>query len=381
MLRKFILTIALCLLPLSFAATTFAAAQNPPPIIGGTLLPGVNAGISQQAGSNQGQKELNWIQTVFFKNTINKLIGWAAALAVVFLIIGGYQYLTAFGSDDQIKQAHKTITWSLVGVVLAMLAFAVVQIVVNLKFSSGAAGANLLAADAVSATYKQELEAIIPCFGSSCQVEEIAALPQGNFRDEFLPLVARFLIYAMGAVSFVIFFAAGAILVFSWGEEETTKKAKNAIVWGVTGIAFAAVSYILVKGLSEIDYMKKVTPTSVTTSQSTPASSTSAASQTGSKVAQECLNLANNNITDCKTCCNNYGLNSADFTTCQNSCATGAAAAGVKIPGEGGATCGGGKGVCKDYGTGWSGCWANFSTYEAGNADCRSERCCVQNSQ
>lgn len=350
MLRKFIVTIALCFLPLSFAV----AATNPPPIIGGTLLPGVNSNISQQAGSTQGQKELNWLQTVFFKSTINKLIGWAAALAVVFVIVGGYQYLTAVGNDEQIKKAHKTITWSLIGVALAMLAFAIVQIVVNLKLSSTSStssttttttstanvSADLLSA-AVTSSYNNEIQSIVPCFGGNCAVSEVAALPQGNFRDDFLPTIARFLIYAMGIISFIVFFASGAILVFSWGEEEATKKAKNAIVWGITGIAFAAASYLLVKGISSINYMQTTTPTSTIAS-------------TAQSVIQ--------------------GVTSGSSTSTTNSTTSTATA------GEGGAACGGGRGICKDYGAGWSGCWAGYSTYAAGNADCRSQRCCVLDS-
>ncbi|MDD5179589.1 MAG: pilin, partial [Candidatus Gracilibacteria bacterium] len=368
------------LLPLSFAL----AATNPPPIIGGTLLPGVNAGISQQTGSTQGEKELNWLQNVFFKNTINKLIGWTAALSVVFLIIGGYQYLTAIGNDDQIKKAHKTITWSLIGVALAMLAFAIVQIVVNLKFSN--TSANLLSA-AVTSSYSKELQSIIPCFGGSCAVSEVAALPQGDFRDEFLPTIARFLIYAMGAVSFIIFFVAGAILVFSWGEEDLTKKAKNAIVWGITGIAFAAASYLLVKGISSIDYMK--TSTSTTTSQSTAAAAkttataaggTDADGQAGYQAAQNCLSV-NDTVATCKSCCADQELNTFALSSCNDNCIivpkAAAATATTVVAGEGGAACGGGKGTCKNYGTGWSGCWAGYSAYDAGAADCRSEKCCV----
>jgi len=406
MLRKFILTIALSLLPLSFAlaatttSTTAAATkttatttatkttttQNPPPIIGGTLLPGVNAGINQQTGSNQGEKELNWLQNVFFKNTLNKLIGWTAALSVVFLILGGYQYLTAIGNDEQIKKAHKTITWSLVGVILAMLAFAIVQIVVNLKLSSSKTSASLLSA-AVTSSYNQELQSIVPCFGGNCTASEVAALPQGDLRDEFLPLVARFLIYAMGAVSFVIFFVSGAILVFSWGEEEATKTAKNAIVWGITGIAFAAASYLLVKGISSIDYMK--TSTSTTTSQSTAAAAkttataaggTDADGQAGYQAAQNCLSV-NDTVAACKSCCADQELNTFALSSCNDNCIivpkAAAATATTVVAGEGGAACGSGKGTCKSYGTGWSGCSAGYSAYDAGASDCRSEKCCI----
>jgi hypothetical protein len=86
------------------------------------------------AGANDSAGFLLWLKGTVFAKLIDTLIGWTGALAVVFLIYGGYQYLTAFGNEEQVKEAHKTITWSLAGVALALLAFAIVQIVVNIDF-------------------------------------------------------------------------------------------------------------------------------------------------------------------------------------------------------------------------------------------------------
>ena len=223
--------------------------SKPPGLIGGSLLPGTSEEVkeairAQEGDLNAAEKGLQWLQTTFIKNIINQLIGWTAALAVVFLVIGGYQYLTAIGNEEQIKAAHKTITWSLVGLLLAMLAFAIVQILVNIEFD---APANLLAADV-----SQDVEKILP-FTDWEKVKEIGNLPQGDFKTEFLPVVARFMIYGMAFVAFLVFFVAGAWLVVGWGNEESVKKAKNAIIWGVVGLAFAAASYALVKGLLGVD--------------------------------------------------------------------------------------------------------------------------------
>jgi len=85
-------------------------------------------------------------------------------------------------------------------------------------------------------------------------VNEIKNLPQANLRDELLPIVARFLIYGMAFVAFLVFFAAGTWLVIGWGEEESTKKAKSAIIWAIVGLAFAAGSYFLVKGIIDLNF-------------------------------------------------------------------------------------------------------------------------------
>jgi len=215
---------------------------RPPSLIGGDLLPGT--GNPAEALRNNSS---DWLQNIFLNKVINILIGLTAALAVVFIILGGYQYLTSVGNDEQIKTAHKTIIWGLVGVLIAMLAFAIVQILVNINFD--AVQSNLL-----SATDQKAVEEILPFVDDTWSGEAaVKNLPKAEFKKEFLPVVARFLIYGMAFVSSLVFFVAGVWLVVGWGEEESTKKAKNAITWAITGLAFAAASYILVKGLLGID--------------------------------------------------------------------------------------------------------------------------------
>lgn len=226
------------------AHMTPTAAQKakliPPKLIGGELLPGTEEEIQKEIEEDA----TGWLQNTFLKNLIDNAIGWTAALAVLFLIIGGYQYLTAAGDEEKIKNAHKAITFSLVGLLLALLAFAIVQIVVNIQFSD--TEARLLAAD---------VKDILPFAEEEWEggVKEIENLPKADFKEEFLPIIARLLIYGMASVAFLVFLFAGAYLVVGWGEEASVKKAKDTITWAITGLAFAAVSYILVRGMLGID--------------------------------------------------------------------------------------------------------------------------------
>ncbi|MFH1546586.1 MAG: hypothetical protein ABIE14_04375 [Patescibacteria group bacterium] len=264
MFRKIFITLAIGFF--TFASALVAVADDasntsdstPPDLIGGSLLPGTSIEVKTAVGKETekdgntliaAEKQLQWLQTTFLKNVINQLIGWTAALAVVFLVIGGYQYLTAVGNDEQIKSAHKTITWSLAGLLLAMLAFAIVQILVNIDFNAPAPAANLLVAD-VAEDVKKILPFAEDDWGGDAAIKN---LPRGDFKTEFLPVVVRFLIYGMAFVAFLVFFVAGVWLVVGWGDEESVKKAKNAIVWGVVGLAFAAASYALVKGLLDVN--------------------------------------------------------------------------------------------------------------------------------
>lgn len=52
-------------------------------------------------------------------------------LAVLFVMIGGFRYVTAHGNEEQAEAAKKTLTHAIVGVVLVVLAFVIVRLITN----------------------------------------------------------------------------------------------------------------------------------------------------------------------------------------------------------------------------------------------------------
>lgn len=127
MFKKLIITILLSLL--SLPSMALAASDRVPDLIHGELLPG-----PEKDDANDPEKINTWFQKTLIKNLINTIIGIGAALSVVVLVIGGYMYLTAMGDEEQLQQAHKTILWALLGLALALLAFAIVQVIVSIDF-------------------------------------------------------------------------------------------------------------------------------------------------------------------------------------------------------------------------------------------------------
>lgn len=71
---------------------------------------------------------------------INILLGVAALVAVLFLVIGGFRYITSAGNDEQAKAGRKTIINALIGLVVIILAYVIVS-AVNKTVSSGGTGA------------------------------------------------------------------------------------------------------------------------------------------------------------------------------------------------------------------------------------------------
>lgn len=70
-----------------------------------------------------------------FQQISNTLIFLVGAIAVIMLIIGGLRYVTSNGEAASIKGAKDTITYAIIGIVVAILSFAAVSFVIG-RFST-----------------------------------------------------------------------------------------------------------------------------------------------------------------------------------------------------------------------------------------------------
>lgn len=66
---------------------------------------------------------------------INVIIGLVGFIAVVVLIIGGINFITSQGDTGKVTKARNTILYGVVGLVVALLAFAIVNFVLGSIFS------------------------------------------------------------------------------------------------------------------------------------------------------------------------------------------------------------------------------------------------------
>lgn len=132
-MRKFLIPIFISLAILcSTLSVTFAQTQAPPinPLQGDDsnqiYLPGANT------PANQG----DYIQNKFLPKVTSMIIALTGGLSLLFVIVSGIQILTAFEKEEQLAEAKKTLTWALIGFIISILSYAIVQIVVSINFTS-----------------------------------------------------------------------------------------------------------------------------------------------------------------------------------------------------------------------------------------------------
>lgn len=69
--------------------------------------------------------------TNIMKNIINTILFVLGIVAVIMIIIGGIRYVTSNGDSNQIKSAKDTILYSVIGLVVAIMAYAIVGFVLD----------------------------------------------------------------------------------------------------------------------------------------------------------------------------------------------------------------------------------------------------------
>jgi hypothetical protein len=87
---------------------------------GGTLVNGACEGGTKLFGPGS-----------IFQSIANTLIFVIGAVAVLMVIIGGLRYVLSGGDSAGVKSAKDTILYALIGVIVAALAYALVQFVIG----------------------------------------------------------------------------------------------------------------------------------------------------------------------------------------------------------------------------------------------------------
>ena len=118
-----------------FASVTMLA--QPVSAAGGTCP----TGTIKQGQSVNNLAECNVQDDNSLMPTIQAIINAALAVlglvAVIMIIMGGFNYMTSSGDTAKVTKARNTILYGVIGLVIALLAFAIVNFVLAEVFNGG----------------------------------------------------------------------------------------------------------------------------------------------------------------------------------------------------------------------------------------------------
>ena len=119
-----------------YVLTLIRMAQAAPITSGETII---SKPVGQGLLPGGGTEGVDIQSSVLFAKIIPFLISWginlAVGLAVIAVIWGGYQYMTAFGNEEKRSKGTRILTYALIGLVLALTAYGIVSILTSIQLS------------------------------------------------------------------------------------------------------------------------------------------------------------------------------------------------------------------------------------------------------
>lgn len=110
--KKILLTILMSLAFLAVPVMTLAA-------------PSIDTGSLGSTGLSSGDLKATVVKIV------NYVLGLLALVAVIMILWGGFTWLTAAGNEEKVEKAKEIISAAVIGIVIILLAWAIVNFVLS----------------------------------------------------------------------------------------------------------------------------------------------------------------------------------------------------------------------------------------------------------
>lgn len=85
-----------------------------------------NCQVQSPGGDSGSLNKFIWTIVLNIIEMILQIVGY---ITVVFIIVGGYKYMTSAGSSDGMVKARKTITNAVVGLLLSIFSVVIVNVI------------------------------------------------------------------------------------------------------------------------------------------------------------------------------------------------------------------------------------------------------------
>ena len=123
-MKKSIISIAIMICAV-FGASVLSTASLP-----GSASAQVSDGINTATTSEMKGKSIDGDKGLI-KTVVNVLLWAVGILSVIMIIFSGFRYITSAGDASKTKSAQSALTYSVVGLIVAIMAYAIVNMVIN----------------------------------------------------------------------------------------------------------------------------------------------------------------------------------------------------------------------------------------------------------
>ena len=123
-MKKSIISIAIMTCAV-FGASVLSTAS-----LSGSVSAQVSKGIDTATTSEMKGKSIDGDKGLI-KTVVNVLLWAVGVLSVIMIIFSGFRYITSAGDTSKTKSAQSTLIYSVVGLIVAIMAWAIVNMVIK----------------------------------------------------------------------------------------------------------------------------------------------------------------------------------------------------------------------------------------------------------
>lgn len=110
---------------LTFALLIGAVALVPSLDAGASAKDEITKGYNSAGGANEAPLQLR------ITDFVNLLLYIVGVLSVIVIVFAGIRYVTSTGDSSRVKAAKDTLTYAVIGLIVAILAYAIVNFVLT----------------------------------------------------------------------------------------------------------------------------------------------------------------------------------------------------------------------------------------------------------
>ncbi|HID92304.1 TPA: hypothetical protein EYP45_04260 [Candidatus Peregrinibacteria bacterium] len=175
----------------------------------------------------------HWFFTDAIPAWVSYGVSLSVAIAILLIVVAGIYLMTSPELTDMKEKAINTIKWSIVGLIIIMLSYTIVEVLNNIAFSTGTN----------------------PSVGIDVESNShLDNLVKGNLTQELIPELIQTILKLMGTIALLLFIYAGGIMALRDGDDEKVTKAKNIIIYVVIGAVVSLIAYLVVEAVIQFDF-------------------------------------------------------------------------------------------------------------------------------
>ena len=167
--------------------------------------------------------------------------------------------LTAYGVEDKYKKGKDIIQYSLMGLVIVMLSYAIVSIISSISLPSEStetgSGTTSFIPTAFALDIEKDLDTLFPTEKTLIEDQsrdKNVSIAGGDLITEIVPGIITNIFYLTGLLIFISLMVGGIYMVVGRGNEEANTKAKNIILYSLVSMVVLSMGYAIIYGIATL---------------------------------------------------------------------------------------------------------------------------------